>query len=368
MDLDRVHQLQQQLRHQTAEARVNQEKMRRFQALELELLGRNGLPELFSALLEEGRNRFGLSHVTLVVHDPDHEYRRNLLRDAPHMLGMPRLQLIEDFSKIEALYDLRPYQPRLTDFRYRDHGHLFPGARGHDRPRSLALLPLVRRGELFGSMNLGSPDDRRYVESYGTEFLGHFAAIVSSCLENELNHERLRHLTLTDTLTGVSNRRFFDQRVLEEVAAACRHGDTLSMMFMDLDHFKQVNDNHGHQVGDYLLRDAAGIIGDQLRLGDTLSRFGGEEFVALLPRVDRDEASVVSERIRSSLEEYPFHYGEDHQLHITCSIGLTTFRPAGRYKDIPAIAERLLSVADSAVYKAKDKGRNRVVFLDPEIA
>lgn len=368
MDLQRLHDLQQQLRHQTAEARINQEKLRRFQSFELDLLGRSGLPALFGALLDEGRNRFGLSHVTLALHDPEHEYRRNLLRDAPELLATPRLQLREDFSPVNDLHASRPFRPRLLEFRYRDHGHLFPGVRGHDRPRSLALLPLVRRGELFGSMNLGSPDDQRYLESYGTDFLGHFAAIVSSCLENELNHERLRHLALTDTLTGVSNRRFFDQRLPAEVAATSRHREPLSLMFMDLDHFKRVNDEHGHQIGDYLLRDAAGLISSQLRLGDTLTRYGGEEFVALLPRVDRNEAQIVAERIRRCIEEYPFDYGDAHRLRITCSIGLTTFHPAKRYDDIPAVADALLRVADTAVYQAKSEGRNRVVVVEPRLS
>jgi len=135
-------------------------------------------------------------------------------------------------------------------------------------------------------------------------------------------------------------------------------------MFLDLDHFKQVNDNHGHQIGDHLLRDAAGIIADQLRSGDTLARYGGEEFVALLPREGRADAEAVAERIRGRIERHSFEYGDGLQLQVTCSIGISIYLPGARDRDVASIAEGLVADADTAVYLAKDAGRNRVVLAE----
>lgn len=366
MDLQRQHQLQSQLRHLSDEARLNQEKLRRFQAFELALLGRTGIDELTRTLLDECRQRFGITHVTLSLHDPRHDFRQSLLREGSDLLHNPWLRFDIEPEQLEVLYPEKPYRPRLQPFRYREFGHLFPGARGHDRPRSMALLPLVRRGELFGSLNLGSPDDQRYHDSHRTDFLGHFAAIVSSCFENELNHERLRHMTLTDPLTGVTNRRYFDRRLPEEVARATRHRDPLSLMFLDLDRFKQVNDNHGHQAGDQLLREAAGIMTDQLRVGDTLARYGGEEFVALLPRGGQQDAQAVAERIRSRIERHRFACGNGIELQVTVSIGISVYRPDERQVDIRMVAEALVADADTAVYLAKEGGRNRIVVAEIE--
>jgi two-component system, cell cycle response regulator len=119
-----------------------------------------------------------------------------------------------------------------------------------------------------------------------TNFIEWLAAVASVCLENVANNERLKHIGLTDALTGVHNRRYFDQRLREEVDRALRKGQPLSCLLVDVDHFKHVNDKHGHLIGDAVLREVAEQIKDQLRLSDAMARYGGEEFAVLLVQTD----------------------------------------------------------------------------------
>ncbi|MCX6365585.1 MAG: GGDEF domain-containing protein [Armatimonadetes bacterium] len=163
-------------------------------------------------------------------------------------------------------------------------------------------------------------------------------------------NERLRELTEEDGLTGLSNRRAFDNRLDIEWQRAQRYGLPLSLVVLDVDHFKQYNDSFGHQAGDAILRLMANALAQTARLSDTVARYGGEEFALILPHTDADEAMVVGERLRALLlrSEWP------HRA-ITASIGVSTMN-----KEKKTSAE-LVHEADSALYVAKGNGRNRVM-------
>jgi diguanylate cyclase (GGDEF)-like protein len=162
-------------------------------------------------------------------------------------------------------------------------------------------------------------------------------------------NERLRELTEEDGLTGLSNRRAFDNRLDIEWQRAQRYGLPLSLVVLDVDHFKQYNDSFGHQAGDAILRLMANALAQTARLSDTVARYGGEEFALILPHTDADEAMVVGERLRALLlrSEWP------HRA-ITASIGVSTMN-----KEKKTSAE-LVYEADSALYVAKGNGRNQV--------
>ena len=188
-----------------------------------------------------------------------------------------------------------------------------------------------------------------------------FAAVASVCLENVANNERLKHIGLTDSLTGVHNRRYFEQRLREEVDRALRKGYPLSCLLVDLDHFKQVNDEHGHLIGDVVLREVAELIKDQLRLSDAMARYGGEEFAVLLVQTDAVTARAISERIRQAIATQPIRLPDDKAIHVTLSIGFSTLKEEVRRADVDAKARDLVGRADHALYTAKRTGRNRVV-------
>lgn len=173
---------------------------------------------------------------------------------------------------------------------------------------------------------------------------------------NEANAE-LEVLAERDPLTGVYNRRRLLERLEEEVERSCRGHDPLSVCMLDLDHFKQVNDRHGHQAGDEALRQVAIALAASLRSIDTLGRYGGEEFVLVLPQTSRNGAREKAERVRGAVDLLRTGSGQ-----VTVSIGVAGYRPGDS-------VDTLLARADAALYEAKDSGRNRVVLeLDGVLA
>ncbi len=183
-------------------------------------------------------------------------------------------------------------------------------------------------------------------------------------LQDQLRSTRrsLEEQSVTDALTGLKNRRFFDERFPEEFRRAQRYGDPVSLMMIDLDHFKQVNDQFGHQMGDVVLRDAAQVIKASVRDPDICARYGGEEFAVILPKTHLSGALTVAERVWRGLKEKVYRQevpavGQAGmvEVRVTASIGLAFF-PS---KDILS-AELLVKFADEALYQAKRSGRNNI--------
>jgi two-component system, cell cycle response regulator len=177
---------------------------------------------------------------------------------------------------------------------------------------------------------------------------------------------RLEEQSITDALTGLKNRRFFDERLHEEFRRAQRYGDYLSLIMIDLDHFKAVNDKYGHPAGDTVLRDAAGLIRTSIRDPDICSRYGGEEFAVILPKTHMSGALTVAERVWRELgaKEYPMpaaQGGAPATVRVTASIGVA-FYPS---KDISS-GEFLLRFADQALYQAKRAGRNTICLYQAQ--
>ena len=229
----------------------------------------------------------------------------------------------------------------------------------------MAQLPLLSRGELIGNLNLASAMPDRFAADNGTEFLERLTAIFSICLENALNHERLKLTGLTDPLTGVNNRRYFDSRCVDEVSQARRHGSPLACMFLDIDKFKRINDTLGHPAGDEVLRQTAQLIKLQLRTHDIIARYGGEEFVVLLPQAAPSQACEIAERIRTTLAKHAFGLSAAENLTVTISIGVAMLQEDCD-DEHGECAQKLVNAADAALYQAKVGGRNRVVCDTPK--
>jgi len=177
--------------------------------------------------------------------------------------------------------------------------------------------------------------------------------------------KKLEEQSITDSLTGLKNRRFFDERLHEEFRRAQRYGDTLSLIMIDLDHFKDVNDRHGHPAGDQVLREAAALIRASIRDPDICSRYGGEEFAVILPKTHMSGALAVAERIWRELgaKEYvlPQAGAAAKTVRVTASIGIA-FYPS---KDISS-GEMLLKFSDQALYQAKRGGRNSICLYQAQ--
>lgn len=347
--------LRRHLKAVIANARYNEERMRRFHEQELQVLSAGGIVQLLRCLLDGHRQAFGLDVVTMTLVDPEYEIQR-LLSELGVSADFPDLRFVTSGIELAALFGAAPL-PKLGSFRAEQAALFHHGG----TPASVAILPLMRQERLIGSLNLGSWEEGRFVAGSATDFLERLGAVVAIGLENALNHERLKYIGLTDALTGVHNRRYFDRRLGEEMERVQRSGQPLSCLFLDVDHFKQVNDTHGHQVGDRVLQEVAARIKAQLRLSDVLGRYGGEEFAVLLVQTGAAQALNIAERIRASVAGTPFWMGEGPKLSITISIGVAILQPEDCADDLLVAGERLLAHADQAMYQAKQGGRNRVI-------
>ena len=169
-----------------------------------------------------------------------------------------------------------------------------------------------------------------------------------------IEKSRLRRLAITDWLTRAYNHRYLGPRLSEEIERARRHGEPISIALMDLDHFKRVNDAHGHDAGDTVLRAFTDRVRAEVRRHDVLVRRGGEEFVLIMPETGAADAYLVAERVRERVAATPIVLGNGLSLdRLTVSIGLATWRGEP--------SEALQQRADAALYRAKREGRDRVV-------
>ncbi|BCR06009.1 hypothetical protein DESUT3_30780 [Desulfuromonas versatilis] len=181
------------------------------------------------------------------------------------------------------------------------------------------------------------------------------AELQRQIVQLEAANREFKELSIRDGLTGLFNHRYLLASLAVEVSRAERHGREFSVIFLDLDHFKQYNDSHGHPQGDQLLKTLGLIIRERLRTADILARYGGEEFTVILPETPKADAVKVARSIRSLIECYPFPGCETQPGgNVTASLGVASFPSDG------TDSKSLLEMADKALYRAKQEGRNRV--------
>ena len=343
--------LRRQLQLLMDEARVNEKKWRRLDQLEKQLISTHTLSDLIQVILSDYKAASETDAVTLVLSDPDCEIRHILEIEKPGGAELPGLVLMDRLDSEEFSPYLGSFDPAI------DRAIFNPWPA---ECRSMVLLPLMRKNVLIGSLNLASCNAGRFARDSSTDFLERLANIFAICLENALNHERLKQVGLTDPLTGIFNRRYFESRCQEEIANIRRYKTPLTCMFLDIDKFKRVNDVFGHHAGDEVLRGVAAQIKSQLRSNDVLARFGGEEFVVLLPKTGLQTASEIAERIRITVAAQPFQVTSKDKQPVTISIGVSRV-PDELDGDDMTIALKLISTADEALFLAKKNGRNKVV-------
>jgi diguanylate cyclase (GGDEF)-like protein len=173
-------------------------------------------------------------------------------------------------------------------------------------------------------------------------------------LDNAIRVQRAEELSVTDDLTQLYNSRYLSQVLRRETKRASRSGRPLSLLFIDLDGFKSINDSHGHLYGSRALVEAAALIRQSARETDVVARFGGDEFALILPDTGSEGAAAVGERIRDKINAYGFLQGEGLNIHLTVSVGVATL------PDVAASAEGLIQAADEAMYHVKDRGKNGI--------
>ncbi len=222
-----------------------------------------------------------------------------------------------------------------------------------------AAGPVPARGRLHDLL-AASEDQRRELEEKTQALERTIGRLEEYKRLIEQQNQALKELAIRDGLTGIYNHRHFQELLDREVALAQRHDRELACLMMDLDHFKKVNDLHGHQFGDFVLKEFVRLVRREIRSSDIFARYGGEEFVLLLPSISREGARRAAEKIRTAVEAHAFRLHE-HERRVTVTIGVYHGKPAPGLTDAD-----ILRCADRALYQAKARGRNRVFLHLPD--
>jgi diguanylate cyclase (GGDEF)-like protein len=215
-------------------------------------------------------------------------------------------------------------------------------------------VPLLLSDRLLGAMAVSRIRGSEPFDEADQRLLLDFAHQATIGIRNAQLYAEARHIAMVDMLTGLYNRRYCLDRIVSELARTQRSGTPTSIGMLDLDRFKRINDTHGHAIGDLVLREVARRLQHAIRAGDLVGRYGGEEFILLLPETDLAAAHEVAERLQRTLASIPIA-SDVGLLHITASIGLTMY--AG---ELGVGVEELIARADTNLYRAKERGRDRV--------
>ena len=225
---------------------------------------------------------------------------------------------------------------------------------GHPFIGPLLGIPLLLRGKVIGGLFVANKKGGGSFSEKDMDLVMMLSLQSATAIENARLYTKTVELANTDELTGLSNRRVFMDELNREVSRARRYNLAFSLLMIDIDHFKWINDSHGHPAGDAVLKSLAKILKGQVRQVDIAARYGGEEFAIILPETSIDGARIVGERIRSAVANSPFSINNEKKVGVTVSIGIACFPQCAQS------IELLIERADQALYTAKKEGRNRV--------
>ncbi|MCX8061463.1 MAG: diguanylate cyclase [Anaerolineales bacterium] len=229
--------------------------------------------------------------------------------------------------------------------------------------RSWLGAPIYAHGQVLAFFSLDKLEPNYYQDEHAHK-LEMFANHAALAMLNARLFQEIQRLAVTDTLTGLYNRRYFFERACQEFVRSCRYRRPLTIIMLDLDHFKLVNDTYGHPVGDLVLQSTSRVILQTVRKSDLVARFGGEEIVLLLPETNLQQGEALAERLRHKIATTNIPINE-HSITVTASFGICGGNPADCQMEPQRAIETLIELADQALYQAKQTGRNRVCSTQP---
>lgn len=222
------------------------------------------------------------------------------------------------------------------------------------RTRSILCAPLLSRGKVIGVLEVINKRGHGGFTPEDMTLLCTLVEPAAIALENAMLFDEIRRLTVTDDLTRLHNVRFFNEILEREVRRVSRYGGKVSLVFLDLDNFKTVNDHHGHLAGSQTLREVGALLAEHARASDILCRYGGDEFTMVLPQTDAEGGHIIAERTRCLIAGQSFLNGMNLSVRISASFGVATF------PDHASGKEDLIQAADAAMYRIKMSGKNNV--------
>ena len=323
--------------------RQNEEIAQKFHEIETRILSILNFTDLFEVLLTEIREKFQIPYVWIALIEnsevPELIHAlgdSNVLKSSVRIIDKKTFHALVPTTRVPLLVN-----SDLTRF-----SSLFPENRNF-LVGSIALAPITLDGVIIGSLNQADFSVSRFTPGIDTSLLERLALKVSLCLANVTAHEKLVYLAFHDPLTGLLNRRVMESILKREFFRARRYQAPLSVVFLDLNDFKRVNDNLGHQVGDQLLQHLANCLTQLFRNSDVVARFAGDEFVLILPETTAEKAENLMHRVQSSLAESPLEV-EAKTVSISISFGIASSEELD-IKD----ADSLLRMADKRLYDMK---------------
>jgi len=221
-------------------------------------------------------------------------------------------------------------------------------------PRSIVCVPVKSHDKVFGVIQLMNSSDGSIFDAADEQILTAIADFTGVAISNAKALEKIQQLVITDDLTGLFNSRYFFEQIEYEVERSKRYNSPLSLVFLDLDHFKNVNDTYGHLTGSRLLAEVGSVVSEHIRKTDKAARYGGDEFVIILPHTEKSGAFAFALKLHNELNKTGFYSDDGDLLAVSGSFGVASF-PA----DAQSSAE-LISKADEAMYLVKKSGRNGV--------
>jgi len=315
--------------------------------IETEVLACKSCEELLQRLLNSIKQKFNLTNIALLLVEPtpiSYLFNEHMQSNWHH-----------HHSKKVSLYQLQPFHKDNKPFLTNELDNL-PSTISSDlliEAQSIALTPLMLEGQLFGSLLFTDRDKSRFSNELGTFHLEQLAAKVSLCLSNVLIREQLEYMAHYDRLTGVANRRLMEVCIAEELVRQHRYGVSFSLLFIDCDKFKQINDQHGHDCGDKVLAYVATSLQGLIRENDSCFRYAGDEFVVVLASQNFQEAELAAERLSQFFINNPMPY-QELSLPITITCGAAA-------SDGKRSMTELLKEADRNLYLQKNRRQQALV-------
>jgi diguanylate cyclase (GGDEF)-like protein len=334
-----VSELEKKLAKVVANSRANEAIAQKLFEIETQILSCKSSQELLQQLLSTIKSKFNLTGICLLLVEPT---------PIKYLLsGNMQTTWHQDNCRAIATKQLQKYHPNRKPFLTNNINHI-TSILPHNlvsKTRSAALTPLTLEGELFGSLLFTDDDENRFHPELGTLHLEQLAVKISLCLSNAMIREQLEYMAHYDRLTGVANRRLMEVSIGEELIRQKRYKVPFSVLFIDCNKFKQINDTYGHDCGDKVLTYVATQLQELIRENDKCFRYAGDEFVITLASQTYQEALLACQRLTSFFQNNPMPYEGSH-LSVTISCGAAA-------SDGIKTMDELLKEADEHLYEHK---------------
>ncbi|MDP2646760.1 MAG: sensor domain-containing diguanylate cyclase [Desulfobacterales bacterium] len=328
--------------------RRNDEIAQKFHQIEIKILSILDFKDLFEVLLAEIIDKFKVPYAWISIIENNEVSL--LIQSAENSELLKRRMNFVDRGIFFKLVGNQG-QPVLINENLDAYFPLFP-PKGKNMIKSVALAPISMEGGIIGSLNQADTSPWRFQPGIDTSLLEQLALKVSLCLTNVTAHEKLKFLAYRDPLTGLLNRRIMESALNREFLRTTRYKKILSVVFIDIDDFKKVNDNHGHDGGDALLKYVADKLIDMTRDTDVVSRYAGDEFVVILPESSPKSTKNLMERLQTFFSENPLDFSGS-KIKFSISFGI-----ASTEDQRTRSADALLKKADKMLYQAKTANKS----------